>query len=111
MKGLELPISMIVIIAVAVLVLVVVAAFFAGYFGTGTGAISLESAFSRGCAALRAGYQCLPENTGKVIIADYAKTVNDPNKGIYSLQKICEEKGLAVGDTNACARACGCLIT
>jgi len=47
MKGLELPINMIIIIAIAVLVLVVIAAFFTGYFGSGTGTISLEQAHLR----------------------------------------------------------------
>ena len=106
MKGLELPINMIIIIAIAVLVLVVIAAFFTGYFGSGTGTISLEDAFSKGCAALRSGYGCDPAKIGQVVIPNYQAFAGDT--ATHYLSEICEKKGFG-SDQTACARACGCL--
>jgi hypothetical protein len=108
MKGLELPISMIVIIAIAVLVLVVVAAFFSGYFGTGVGSIGLEDAFSRGCAALRAGYECKPANVNLVQITDYKFSASD-TAPYHTLAEICTKKNLGT-DATICAKACGCVV-
>lgn len=110
MKGLELPINMIIIIAIAVLVLVVIAAFFTGYFGTGTGTISLEDAFSKGCAALRSGYECKPSNVQQVTIPGYHAFAGDT--ATHYLNEICEKKGISMADGGiACARACGCLVS
>jgi len=107
MKGLELPVNMIIIIAIAVLVLVVVAAFFAGRTGEGFASISLEQAFTQGCAALRAGYECNSQSIGSVIIPGYKKGANDQTP--HPLSEICADKGIP--DLNACARACGCVVT
>lgn len=49
MKGLSLPINLVVIIAICVLVLLAVAAFFAGGFGGGTASISDSAALQKGC--------------------------------------------------------------
>lgn len=53
MKGLSLPINMIVVLAIAVLVLVVVAAFFVSGGGGSIGSINDQSALGQGCGILR----------------------------------------------------------
>jgi hypothetical protein len=53
MKGLELPINVLVVVAVAVLVLLGVIALFLGAFGGGGGAISLASSKSQACGQLQ----------------------------------------------------------
>ncbi len=49
MKGMSLPINLVVIIAICVLVLLAVAAFFAGGFGSGAASIGDSSALQKGC--------------------------------------------------------------
>ena len=58
MKGLELPLNMIVIVIVAVLVLLVVVAFFTNIFGGGTDSIRLQTAFSSACSTYKNVYNC-----------------------------------------------------
>lgn len=114
MKGLELPINMIVVVAIAVLVLVVVAAFFAGQLGGGTSTIALENAFVSGCGKLKATYNCDPDvitaNTLKVL--NYAPSGHQISEytaaGGYAFSLICSAKNYAPGAE--CARACGCQL-
>ncbi|MFA4820207.1 MAG: hypothetical protein WC613_04605 [Candidatus Aenigmatarchaeota archaeon] len=108
MKGLELPINMIVVVAIAVLVLVVVAAFFAGQLGGGTNTIAIEAAFSSGCNSLRSTYNC----------ADLSFLVNYQEQGSTNTQvqfsRICQLKGYTAVISNAagsCTKACGCVIS
>ena len=70
MKGMSLPINMIVIVAIAVLVLVVVAAFFVGGLKP-LQQIEVENAFNKGCTALRAGYNCAASSISSISISDY----------------------------------------
>ena len=49
MKGLSLPINLVVIIAIAVLVLLAAAAFFAGGFGPASGTVSDSAALNKAC--------------------------------------------------------------
>jgi hypothetical protein len=49
MKGMSLPINLVVIIAIAILVLLALAAFFASGFGGGTASISDAQALNKGC--------------------------------------------------------------
>ncbi len=105
MKGMTLPINMIVIIAIAVLVLVVVAGFFSGWFSSGTGTFKLEQEFNKACNALRIAYNCDPQQVGS-ITTQYKEYQGDPT--IYSLYDLCVKKSFS--DPVACARACGCNI-
>ncbi|MEK6888299.1 MAG: hypothetical protein AABX14_05125 [Candidatus Aenigmatarchaeota archaeon] len=107
MKGLELPINMIVVVAIAVLVLVVVAAFFAGQLGGGTNTIELQAAFSSGCNTLRSAYNCASLNFN----------VNYQKSGSTSLttpfSEICVLQGYTATVSNdplSCTKACGCQI-
>ena len=108
MKGLELPINMIVVVAIAVLVLVVVAAFFAGRLGEGTGSINLEAAFSDGCNRLRATYNC----ANLEFPINYQESGNPNPTTLFS--RVCVLKGYSPvisNEPNACTRACGCVIS
>ncbi len=49
MKGLSLPINLIVILVIALLVMLAGAAFFAGSFGSGSSAMSDTAALQKGC--------------------------------------------------------------
>ena len=106
MKGLELPINMIIVIAIAVLVLVVVSAFFAGQTSSGISSISLEQAFTQGCSALRSGYDCNPNSIGSVNVPGYK--INAGDSTVHTLTEVCTRKGLS--EPNACAQACGCQV-
>ena len=114
MKGMELPINMIVVIAIAVLVLVVVAAFFAGRLGSGTDEIALNSAFNNGCTTLRTVYNCVDPGPGVINVRGYVPSGQSANA--YSngypfsgSDSICDRKGFGSSGPQ-CAQACGCQI-
>src|SRR3989338_4007236 len=104
MKGLELPINMIVIVAIAVLVLVVVAAFFAGQLSGGINTIGASAAY--GCDSLQVsnikiiGYNPynVPVTAGTQYVGETLLTACQQNFKQSSM------------DNTACARACGCGI-
>ncbi len=107
MKGLELPINMIVIIAVAVLILVVVAAFFSGQFGTGVNTIAVNNAFNEGCSSLKSVYNCDPTRLDEVQTSFIPSGRSTP----ALLLEVCglKDKNF-IGRADLCARACGCNI-
>ncbi len=93
MKGMELPISTVVIVAVAVLVMVVVSAFFLSQSGYQFGEIDTRSRFSQLCTTMK----CTVEQSRKIADdSDFYKTCQE----LYgaSIQKI------------YCLQACGCKI-
>lgn len=64
MKGMELPISTVVIVAIVVLVLVVVSAFFLSQSGSQFKQIDLNSAFSQMCSRVECSYEQYQELKG-----------------------------------------------
>lgn len=114
MKGISLPIEMIVIIAIAVLVLVVIAAFFVG----GAGKLNTSSdidALGQGCQKwkVQGCPQAVPE--GQVPIKGYDPTgagAGNPNYAGDSLSTACNRLNYVVGaplsQADSCRRACGC---
>ncbi len=108
MKGLELPVNMIIVIAIAVLVLVVVSAFFAGQTSSGINSIQLESAFSSACATWKNAYGC--DDSARFTITTDFKFVGQTSGA--SLDNMCSHKtsGSYTGaaDVPACKRLCGC---
>ncbi|HLD38739.1 MAG TPA: hypothetical protein VJB05_00310 [archaeon] len=108
MKGLELPINMIVVVAIAVLVLVVVAAFFAGQLGGGTSTIALENAFISGCGKLKSLYNCDSTQIGSINVLNYAPQGTPVSATGFPFSSICTAKGYIT--TQECAKACGCQI-
>ncbi|MBI4163127.1 MAG: hypothetical protein HY513_05575 [Candidatus Aenigmarchaeota archaeon] len=110
MRGLELPINIIVIIAIAVLVLTVIAAFFTGALGGGTNAIATEQAFQKGCQLLRTVQACDSGRIEFVTIAGYRASQNgitaDATSPGVPMLTVCTLKGAS--DASTCAQLCGC---
>lgn len=109
MKGLELPVNMIIVIAVAVLVLVVIAAFFAGQTTSGFNTVSLQNAFAEACGNLRLAYSC-SENGLELAKTKANLKASEPDKE-YSVADLCRLKGIQTfGNPNPCLKACGCVV-
>lgn len=122
MKGISLPINMIVIVAIAVLVLVVTAGFFGGFFGSNVGTIQLEQAISNACNQLRSLYNCAPSGLGTVQVL--YQGVGDDKPAQYTLAGLCTQKlgggqaqkqatnvfGVTDGN-NKCLLTCGCPVS
>ncbi len=106
MKGLELPVNIIVVIAIAVLVMVALGAFFAANFWGNTNIINQQQALSNGCNSLRTLYECKASRVNSVIISGYSPSGMTNAK--CSLGYVCGKQGAA--DTVACAKMCGCQI-
>jgi hypothetical protein len=110
MKGISLPVNVIVIVVVGVLVMVVIAAYFVRSTSSGFTAIELQNAKNNACSILRTSYNC-NAITDTNLRAVGAK-VNE-NVGTMTLQQICEN--LDVGGEGEefrrrCAGQCGCSI-
>lgn len=111
MKGLSLPINMIVIIAIAVLVLVVIAAFFTGQIFGGETTINREAAFQEACQSLRFTYNCDPDTVNS-ITTQYA-LLGTGTGAKANLMQVCNERNPTViqqasSPERACANLCGC---
>lgn len=107
MKGLELPINMIVVIAIAVLVLVVVAALFGGQLMGGDKTFQINSAYNQGCNSLRTVFGCDQSEVGR-ITTSYKETASSTAK---SLLEVCGLKDPALDNNpQLCARSCGCNV-
>jgi len=95
MKGLALPIEMIVIVAVALIVLIVVAAFFASQFGGGASTIEKAHLKSQLCSTLLTAYNCDPNQVENIEING------------TTLWQLCYDEGIKTKE--ACAASCpGC---
>ena len=104
----ELPINMIVVVLIAVLVLVTVSVFLVGQLGGGTGAINLESAFTKGCSQLtNPVLQNCDPNTA-FTVNGYTAPGKTPGTPANFFTEICPAKGY--GTPTVCARACGCQL-
>lgn len=110
MKGISLPINMIVIIALAVIVLLAVTAAFMGGFGPGTKTISHQQAWYIGCnmAKLRG---CSTElfNTGSGKIITIPNYDPDGDGSDNNILDACS-KAIGVNDTDECRQVC-CELT
>jgi len=113
MKGISLPINMIVIVAIAVLVLVVTAGYFGGAFVGSTGTIQFEQAFSSACTQLRNSYNCDKNEVGRVSVLYQAPGENAATTTYLS--DLCRQKlgkgtvrGGGTVNSAECVKACGC---
>jgi hypothetical protein len=102
MKGLELPLNMIVLIIIAVLVLLVVAAVFTGQFSLNVGIISDSTALERGCQLWRA-QSCQTSLFSSIIIPGYKPGGQDADA---PLSVACQRNGFV--DVTACRSRCAC---
>jgi hypothetical protein len=104
MKGIELPINVLVIVAIAVIVLLgLVVLYFIG-FNPFSGSVSLTSLKSQGCSNFTLNYDCgrRGANTNDI-------SLPGNSYGVYTLQELCEDYlNVSSGDTAGCAALCGC---
>jgi hypothetical protein len=108
-KGVELPINILVIVAIAVIVLLgLVALYFAG-FGPFGGAVSYQAAKNAGCEELvRTGCG----DTTAIIVNFDSNGDGTVGGAGDTLQALCEGwYGVASGDQIACRQLCGCPVT
>jgi hypothetical protein len=111
MKGLELPINMIVVIAIAVLVLTVVAAFFVGQTGGGVDTVRFESAFTSACTTWRTAYNCADTNMGLVPVNfKFSGQTQNANMDQMCKYKILGSTTTGTYSTTDCQRLCGCSV-
>ena len=113
-KGLSLPINVIVIIAIAVLVLVVMAGFFGGYFGKAAIDVQRDRALDEACNKLRTIYNCAIGSMDNVVVKH--QDTGDSQPKDYSLIQLCEMRSFDtrashVGtQINECAQRCNCPV-
>jgi len=102
MKGMSLPMEVMVIIAVVVLVMVVLVAFFIGGSGREIDKIDKSAAFGEGCAKLGTYYKCAytQDRTKEATLKEI--TI----KGYGTLLDLCKTLGFEGADS--CWRACSC---
>ncbi|MFH0836577.1 MAG: hypothetical protein V1870_00445 [Candidatus Aenigmatarchaeota archaeon] len=102
MKGMSLPMEVMVIIAVVVLVMVVLVAFFISGSSDSINKIDKNAALGMGCSQLGTYYKCTysTTNTKAKILGEIKIT------GQGSLLDICKSFGFV--DADACWRACSC---
>ena len=114
MKGLSLPINVIVIIAIAVLVLVVMAAFFGGYFGGAAISVQRDRALDEACNKFRSIYNCAIGSMDNVVVKH--QDTGDSAPKDYSLIQLCELRSYNTqgshtsGQINECAQRCNCPV-
>ncbi|MBI2583997.1 MAG: hypothetical protein HYW25_04990 [Candidatus Aenigmarchaeota archaeon] len=110
MKGISLPIEMIVVIAVAVLVLVVIAAVFLGQSSRNYTYIDHQRALTQGCSLLSFNYECDASRLSEIKVPDYDHSCNGAEKG--TLEAACCALKYEYSDlqnSNHCAYvACKC---
>ncbi len=104
MKGLELPINMIVIIAVAVLVLVAISIFFVAQSGSGLSKIDAQGVFANGCTLY-----CKNDPDENWYEACGAGTVNDGSPFSQKFVEACKTLGYikAADQCVDCLKRCG----
>ena len=120
MKGIELPINILVVVAVAVIVLLgVIALYFGGFLGP-AGTMTQESAKESACTyVMNKVGGCMTANTSAIIFgaaggppaydADGDGTIESTDTaGADTLQALCDTYFGAAGSQATCRRVCGC---
>ena len=107
MKGISLPINVIVVVATAVLVLIVVAAFFATSTGEGQLQFRRQQALDSACQNLKSLYNCASGHLTDIEVKYQEVGEAEPTK--HSLRFICEKLSLDTsGSPSQCYLRCGC---
>ena len=106
LKGISLPIEMIVIIAIAVLVLVVIAAFFVGGAGK-LGSVSDVDALGQGCQQWRT--QGCSDSPSSITIKGYDPTGKGSDSDLgTACSRLAYDPNAQWTNQRSCLRACGC---
>ena len=96
-KGLELPVTAIVVIALAVLILLAVGTFFTQNVAQSERDISTQADLAQGCAQLRSLYACDAAQLDTISFSSQQEE--------KTLRTLCSSEGY---DDDACLRYCGC---
>ena len=117
MKGIELPINVLVIVAVAVIVLLgIIALYFGGFVGP-AGLMTQEAAKTQGCnRVMSAVGGCQSATPASILFDGTTGSVGkfDANgdgsiTAADTLQALCEKfYGVAAGSAAGCRQVCGC---
>lgn len=107
MKGISLPINVIVVVATAVLVLIVVAAFFATSTGEGQLQFRRQQALDSACQNLRTLYNCQSGHLDDITVK--YQEVGEAEPTSHPLRFICGKLSLDTsGSPSQCYLRCGC---
>lgn len=118
MKGIELPINVLIILAVAIIVLIAIIAMFYPAFTNGSGTASMDLAKSQACRSLVVGYDCKNSGTntpatsagalGSVKVDNYdVDGLLGPNSVGDTLWNLCTMKYQISTDAD-CRKLCNC---
>jgi len=114
MKGIELPVNILIIIAIAVIVLIALIAMFYPAFTSGGKTVSLDVARSQACRSLVEGYSCITTATLANIMVnkfdvDKDGSVNDigTSDADDNLDNLCLT-WYQTADDGMCRKMCGC---
>ena len=111
MKGLELPVNILVVIAVAVIVLLGVTALYLAGFGPFAATTNVQTAWSSACNAVVANCAYYDDIYKLGNVSTTAQIYG--NSTTANLYELCKYRGLNVGSTSIepainCRKACGC---
>jgi len=122
MKGIELPINVLIIVAIAIIVLIALVGMFYSPVNQSGDSVSLDIAKSQACRSLVIGYDCKDISTSKPLASHTAGTgalilvkvdnydvdgIGGANSAGDTLWKLCNEKYYATTDSD-CRKLCGC---
>jgi len=109
MKGIELPINILIIVAIAVIVLIAVIAMFYPAFNSGSSTVGLETAKTQACRSLVVGLKCnttIALNT--IRVDNYDVNGNGfVNEAADNLDNLCDLKYQTASDSD-CRKMCNC---
>jgi len=116
MKGVELPLSTIVIMVLILIVLLGIVALWMSGWGGGATAVSIQAATSAGCGALmRNANGCISVNPTSITFDGNTAGVpkfDVDNSGTFTvadnLQALCDKYYNSGGDQATCRKVCSC---
>ncbi len=108
MKGVEMPINILVIVIIAIIVLTAMVVIFSGVWSSGSGTIGLETAKSNACQILiTMGCDTDPESVPVNNFDSNGDTKKDSND---NLAELCKRYYSTGDDMDKCRGICGCIV-
>ena len=112
MKGLELPINVMIILVLGMIILIVVVALVYGAYRPSIGSVDLTTAKNNACQML-VSLGCERTSPGYVLIPNFDANGDGEINEEDTLMSLCEEKyGIETDDESGCkTQVCGCVLT
>lgn len=108
MKGIELPINVLIIVVIAIIVLIALVSMFYNPVNVGGSVVGLDNAKSQACRSLSVGYGCDKNaDLDDIMVYDFDANGDGNMDSEDTLMALCEDK-YAIGDESACRQLCGC---